>query len=442
MAAFVLAGAGSLPMMQDPHLSPHRYPKKPSTPRMTVAPSSAQSKAYGPDRRRILISRGKRTIRLSSSSSVPPSDGASTAEKLEEDVAPITGQEGATDSSIRPKWAPSWFPQFLIDIKSKPWIQLACILPLYVLHLLVFSKQSIPLPKQLVLHPKMTQLGWDSIVGFVVLMVSLIWRKIMKLGPMIPNMFESKNPPWNIPREMRRRVVPTTVFLIIAYIFSGYGALAWEQLLLFLSVYGVPLTIPTLRAWKVLLGHLMWVYMGCKILDKRLHPFFPPEGKWLRMEFKENWGWWALGGFYVSGLLFNIADLINQLVLPPSIFNDESVVSKLINPENRDLVAMAIGSIGPCVTAPVFEEVLYRGFLLPALVFYMPLWIALPVSSVLFAAHHLNPGGMIPLTVLGLAWALMYTKSRNLLVTIVIHAMWNSRVFLGSLLGLDFLRHG
>ena len=34
--------------------------------------------------------------------------------------------------------------------------------------------------------------------------------------------------------------------------------------------------------------------------------------------------------------------------------------------------------------------------------------------------------------VLGFAWAVVYTHSRNLLVTILIHALWNSRVFLGT----------
>ena len=47
----------------------------------------------------------------------------------------------------------------------------------------------------------------------------------------------------------------------------------------------------------------------------------------------------------------------NQFVLPSTIFDEESVVSKLVNPENRDLVAMAIGAIGPCISAPIFEEV-------------------------------------------------------------------------------------
>ena len=57
--------------------------------------------------------------------------------------------------------------------------------------------------------------------------------------------------------------------LLLAYVASGYGAVFCEQILLLLSVYNVPLTIPTMRAWKVLLGHLMWVYMGISILGTK-----------------------------------------------------------------------------------------------------------------------------------------------------------------------------
>ena len=54
----------------------------------------------------------------------------------------------------------------------------------------------------------------------------------------------------------------------------------------------------------------------------------------------------------------------------------------------------------------------------------------------MFAAHHMSWTTMLPLTTLGLTWAMIYVLSRNLLITVLIHAMWNSRVFLGSLLGL------
>lgn len=342
------------------------------------------------------------------------------------------------DDSPRPDWAPKWLPKFFLEIPRRPLVQLAIMLPLYAIHLFIFSTKGYKLPKPLIPNSKklFQSVGWDSVVGGVVSLAALAWRKfVMKSKPLVPSLHKIDNPPWKVPREAKRKIGQTTAFLVVAYLASGYGAVFIEGILFLLASYGVPLTIATTRAWKVLLGHFMWVYMGIRIL-RRLRPFFPPEGTWLRWKLKANWLWWAIGGYYVSALLFNFADVINQLVLPASLFEEESVVSKLINPENKDRVAMAIGSIGPCITAPVFEEVLYRGFLLPALRCFLPMWAAIPASSVLFALHHLNPSSLLPLTVLGFIWAVLYTQSRNLIVTILIHCMWNSRVFLGSLLGL------
>ena len=61
------------------------------------------------------------------------------------------------------------------------------------------------------------------------------------------------------------------------------------------------------------------------------------------------------------------------------------IAAKMINPEDNNVLAMAVGSIAPCVTAPWWEEVLYRGFLLPALTLYLPIQYALPASAILFA---------------------------------------------------------
>lgn len=336
-------------------------------------------------------------------------------------------------------------PKVLVDIRKHPWLQLVILLPLYAVHLFFFSTKGWKFKKALIPNEKnlFQSIGYDSVVGMIVAIVFVVWRKVL-MKPrnseenkvqVLPDLLKVDNPPWKVPREAKRRIAQTTVLLVVAYLASGYGAVFSEQILYLLAGSGVPLTTATTRAWKVLLGHLMWVYMGIRIL-RRLNPFFPTKGTWLRWKWKSNWVWWAIGGYYVSALFFNMADVLNQLVLPASLFEEETVVSKLINPENKDRIAMAVGSIGPCVSAPVFEEVLYRGFLLPALACFLPMWAAIPASSVLFAIHHLNPTMVLPLAMLGFIWAVLYAKSRNLTVTILIHAMWNSRVFLGSLLGL------
>jgi membrane protease YdiL (CAAX protease family) len=163
----------------------------------------------------------------------------------------------------------------------------------------------------------------------------------------------------------------------------------------------------------------------------------PLPDQWLAMRFRTNWLWWVVGGYYVSSLVFSCADLVNQFVLPESAFEvAESVVSQMINPEGNDRWAMAVAALAPCVSAPWWEEVLYRGFLLPTLTLFMPITVSVPLSGILFGVHHQIPNSVIPLAALGAAWATIYVLSRNLWVTVLIHAMWNSRVFLGSLLGV------
>jgi membrane protease YdiL (CAAX protease family) len=153
-----------------------------------------------------------------------------------------------------------------------------------------------------------------------------------------------------------------------------------------------------------------------------------------------TWLWWAIGGYYASCWVFSCADVLNQLLLPDAVLDAqalaESVVEQMVNPEQNDKLAMAVASLAPCVSAPLWEEVLYRGFLLPTLGAFFPLPLSLPLSGLLFGLHHQIPASALPLSALGLAWALLYVLSRNLWVPVLVHAMWNSRVFLGSLLGV------
>ena len=120
---------------------------------------------------------------------------------------------------------------------------------------------------------------------------------------------------------------------------------------------------------------------------------------------------------------------LNSLLL-----EKESVVAKLVSPEAGDLLALGIGSIGPCLTAPLFEELLYRGFLLPALCRFLPLNLAFILHALLFGLHHHALPALLPLSALGLLWGLLYVASGNLVVSACVHALWNGRIFLTSLL--------
>jgi membrane protease YdiL (CAAX protease family) len=64
--------------------------------------------------------------------------------------------------------------------------------------------------------------------------------------------------------------------------------------------------------------------------------------------------------------------------------------AQIVDPEAHDLAALAVGAIAPCVTAPYWEEILYRGFLLPALTLFTRPALAVPISSVLFAVRSMR----------------------------------------------------
>ena len=126
-------------------------------------------------------------------------------------------------------------------------------------------------------------------------------------------------------------------------------------------------------------------------------------------------------------------------------------------------VALLLGGVTPCVGAPLYEELQSRAFLLQArgrpslclnrtrrhpysltcptarrqaMTAAMPLRAALVASGVLFGAQHFQLGLLLPLSVTGFFWGVLYVYSGNLLVPILIHALWNARIFLGSYLGL------
>eukprot|EP00904_Undaria_pinnatifida_P000388 jgi/Undpi1/1034/HiC_scaffold_10.g04498.m1 len=348
-------------------------------------------------------------------------------------VAAAAGEQGEEGKGgVPPKWvAPRW------AVDMHPATQAAAGFGLYLVHMFFLSKSGLTFPIQLIPnnHGLCQSVGLDTAAGFAVL-GAVGWTRVRSGMPLFPPIGPD-NVPWKLDAERVKKKLPTTfVVLIIAYLLSGMGSSICDYVLYGLSLMGITMSVAMHRSVQVLMSHFVWVLMGVRILKLAIKPFFDKEkGSWVGMKWRSTWLWWVLGGYYVSAALFNMADLANQFVCP-LLPETESVVVKIINPENNDVAAMAIGSIAPCFSAPWWEEVLYRGFLLPALTLYIPLKAALPTGSVIFAAHHMNLQAMFPLSVLGLIWSLLYLFSGNMMVTVLIHAMWNSRVFLGSFLGL------
>ena len=75
----------------------------------------------------------------------------------------------------------------------------------------------------------------------------------------------------------------------------------------------------------------------------------------------------------------------------------------------------------------------------PWLASFLPMLLATPGSALIFVVHHAQRDALLPLAAMGLIWALLYLLSGNLFVVMLVHAMWNSKIFLTGLLNLFYV---
>ena len=187
-----------------------------------------------------------------------------------------------------------------------------------------------------------------------------------------------------------------------------------------------------IQAFYVLGSYLVVAFGGLSVLYLSIKRFLPlPEG-WFRFNLRGNWFWWGLGGYCVALPLVVVVSLINQ-----KLWQGQGGSNPLLSLalEGKDQVALGIFFFTAAIAAPLFEEFLFRGFLLPSLTRYLPVSGAIILSSLLFAVAHLSLSEILPLTTLGIVLGVVYTRSRNLLAPMLVHSLWNS----GTLFSLFLL---
>lgn len=168
---------------------------------------------------------------------------------------------------------------------------------------------------------------------------------------------------------------------------------------------------------------------GIAILVRCLSRFRPLPPDWFKFSLKGNWQLDVIMGCLLFPLVNRLSQFnLDLLPLLPSTPVTLSSVEQSI--KARDPVAMLLYAIVVSVCAPVWEEIVFRGFLLPSLTKYMPVWCAILVSSIAFALAHFNIQRMLPLIFLGMVMGVIFTRSRNLLPSMLLHSLWNGFVFL------------
>ncbi len=88
-----------------------------------------------------------------------------------------------------------------------------------------------------------------------------------------------------------------------------------------------------------------------------------------------------------------------------------------------------ISGINTIIIAPIIEELAYRGIIFNYCRKKTSLLWAVLISASLFSIIHFNPEGIIFLLIYGVMFAIVYYKTNNLLIPILLHSSINAIAF-------------
>lgn len=244
-------------------------------------------------------------------------------------------------------------------------------------------------------------------------------------------------PPTPVQDENGDPIVPwggAKIFQVMALWLLAYVIIGQVVLPIALTLLGIDRDAMSIRGHALLhlsldvsqLGvTLLILWQTLKSYKPRMLGFFPVRWK----------GWWPL------------AVLLGCAVFPAVDFVAHQSISWLpVEADGWGGQMEASLSMGDWITnaayfsvvsicAPIWEEAIFRGFLLTSMTRYMPTYLAAGASSLLFAMCHFRHQTFLPLLMLGSVFSAIFIKTRNLLPPIVLHSLWNVYVMFSLIKG-------
>ena len=112
---------------------------------------------------------------------------------------------------------------------------------------------------------------------------------------------------------------------------------------------------------------------------------------------------------------------------------EEQALLAEIRDESTGLLRFAFVFYG-VICAPVFEKVLFRGFLLPALDRAVGVWLSILISALVFGLFHVqDPQAVVPIVVLGICLAWLRLKSGSIWPGVCMHSA-NNAIAIGTIM--------
>ena len=160
--------------------------------------------------------------------------------------------------------------------------------------------------------------------------------------------------------------------------------------------------------------------LGIGVLYLSIKSYFPLPADWFKFNWKSNWILWGVGGYLVATPIVIVVSLLNEQIWKGQ--GGSNPILQIIL-EGKSSIALLLFFLTAAVAAPLFEEFLFRGFLLPSLTRYLPTWGAIGVSALVFGVAHLSLSEIVPLTTLGIILGIVYVRTRNLLAPMLLHSL-------------------
>ncbi len=263
-------------------------------------------------------------------------------------------------------------------------------------------------------------------IAGVILLICLIIQRFTKPEKAIID--TNSHTTWSTPWDWEI----TWQVLIVGFFFIGQFVL--PLLLGILNINPVNSSL-RIKALYVLSTYILMAGGGISVLYFSIKSFFPLPQDWFKFKLNSNWFIWGFAGYLVAIPLVLLVSLINQQIWQGQGGSNPLLFLAL---QSKDKVALAVFLVTASIAAPIFEEIMFRGFLLPSLTRYVSVTGAILISGLIFAVAHLSLSEVLPLATLGIVLGFVYTRSRNLLAPMLLHCLWNS----GTLISLFVLGSG
>lgn len=127
-------------------------------------------------------------------------------------------------------------------------------------------------------------------------------------------------------------------------------------------------------------------------------------------------------------LLINIVTLSHGVDLPG--FHGQSTT--VIGHFGRETIGLILAGFSGIILGPLVEEMIFRGFLLHALLGYFNPYIAVIINAILFSAFHFQFGVFFPLFILGTTMGLLTWRTGSIWPSIVFHIINNILAFMAE----------